>query len=188
MKKLSKTSKTPPVDSKSKTSTAPLNNKSKKAKDKAKDKAKEPVKDTTTEEKAKDKVENKTEPTTEPVKVVREEIFPETLRVEKDTFLRTPLTYEDIKANFEKGVEMIVATYWSKEQIKEFEYAQSFKVNKNLLSKGFKNDLDLLDIVVVRETIQSFYAISRYSEGMFYFDEFVERLQNGMEYEIYVRI
>lgn len=94
------------------------------------------------------------------------------------------------------------AAYWTKRQIREFQYAQAKMVNPETVKNGFPFDLDILMAVLPCETMERVFAMSRYTEALFQFEgedfkmiedtdprsgtKFQIRVSAGMEFEIYV--
>ncbi len=94
---------------------------------------------------------------------------------------------------------VVIACYWTKRHIKEFDYAGNFKILK--APKEFKNDLDLALAAFECPTIKRLWAMSIETEGMYFFEDedfapvedtnpyngekYQIRVSNGMEFEIY---
>jgi hypothetical protein len=98
-------------------------------------------------------------------------------------------TMKEIAEAVNSGKNLVFACHWTKKQIGEFNYAQTFDVK--VPRDGFENDLDLLQLTYVCETVNKLYALSTDTEAMFKLDEedFIKidgiRYSNGMEFEVY---
>lgn len=119
-----------------------------------------------------------------------------TLTKAKDTEF---LTVEDIVTAMNEGKIVVLACYWTKRHIKEFNYALTFRV---AAPKSFKDDLDLCLAVVDCPNAKRLWVMSLETEAMLYFEEddltpvedtnpyngekYNIRVSNGMEYAIYV--
>lgn len=119
-----------------------------------------------------------------------------TLTKAKDTEF---LTVEDIVTAMNEDKIIVLACYWTKRHIKEFDYALNFSV---AAPKSFKNDLDLCIAAWECPTIKRLFAMSLETEAVYYFEEesltpvedtnpyngekYNIRVSNGMEYAIYV--
>lgn len=96
-----------------------------------------------------------------------------------------------------------LATYWSKRQIKEYDYARCYLVPASSIPKnGFPHDLDLLQVVLTLETMKRLFALSAYTEALLTFEDgdltpvedvdpadgskYAIRVAGGLEFEIYV--
>lgn len=96
-----------------------------------------------------------------------------------------------------------LATYWSKRQIKEYDYARAYLVPESSIPKnGFIHDLDILQVVLTLETMKRFFALSAYTEALLTFEDgdltpvedtdpadgskYRIRVAGGLEFEIYV--
>lgn len=107
--------------------------------------------------------------------------------------------FGELKADLDGGKTIYFAGYWTKRLLKEFNYSAQFDVKSP--KEGFANDLDILQAVIVCETVERLFAMSAYTEAVYRFDgddltpvedtdengnKFNIRLSAGMEYEIYV--
>lgn len=119
-----------------------------------------------------------------------------TLKVASDKYH----AYSDIVKALSDGKTLYFAVYWTKRHLKQFTYADT---NLVPLPKGFAfpNDLDLLQAIVTCERIDRIWAMSLYTDAMFWFEgenlkpiedtdpkteeQFSIRVSNGMEFEIY---
>lgn len=110
--------------------------------------------------------------------------------------------YNHVYQAIEQGKTLYFACYWSKRQIKEFDYAGAQGVPSESVKGGFPLDLDILTAVLTCQTIERIYAMSIYSEALFKFEgidfvpvedvdprgdgsKFQIRVSAGMEFEIY---
>lgn len=110
-------------------------------------------------------------------------------------------TYESIKTAIDEEKSLYFACYWSKTQVKKFQYAESKMVKPETCKNGFPNDLDILNAVLTCETMERLFAMSLYTEALFQFEaedfkavedtdprsgkKFKVRVSAGMEFEIY---
>ena len=135
-------------------------------------------------------------------------MFPSELTIEADDGNKT-LTcahdkyhkMDDVRKALEDGKTLFIATYWSKRHIKEYNYANTFHLDPTDVPKSFADDLDILNAVVACDNVDRLWAMSIYTEGMYYFDsadfkpvededpktgdKFTVRASNGMEFEVY---
>ena len=132
--------------------------------------------------------------------------FPEVLELEGlDTKLVSCAgeyeSFDQIRKALEAEKSLYFACYWSKTQIKKFEYAETYRVKPETCKNGFPNDLDILNAVITCETMDRLYAMSLYTEALFFFEsedlkavedtdprsgkKFRVRVAAGMEFEIY---
>lgn len=97
---------------------------------------------------------------------------------------------------------IVFATYWTEAMIKKYNYAASFLVPNKVVPKKFTYDLDILELVFLCDNIKRLYAKSTVTDAVYFFDpseiapikeknpitdeEYLIRVSNGMEYEIYV--
>lgn len=105
-------------------------------------------------------------------------------------------TIDSIRDALEAGKQLVIAGYWTKRDILQFNYSESKKVK---CPATFPNDLDLIQIVIVCDNNDMLYAMSSYTEAMYTFleedlepledsdgnDKFTIRISEGMEFEIY---
>lgn len=160
-----------------------------------------------TEKKSEDKSPVKSEKTVGDIKAPVATLFPDTLTTSfegaditmtkaKDTEF---LTVEDIVTAMNEGKIVVLACYWTKRHIKEFNYEFTFRV---AAPKSFKDDLDLCLAVVDCPNAKRLWVMSMETEAMLYFEEeeltpvedtnpyngekYNIRVSNGMEYAIYV--
>ena len=110
-------------------------------------------------------------------------------------------TYPEILKALEEEKTLYFACYWTKRQIREYQYAQSKMIDPKVVKNGFPYDLDILMAVLPCETMERVYAMSRITEALFQFegedfkpvedvdprsgDKFQIRVSAGMEFEIY---
>lgn len=129
-------------------------------------------------------------------------VFPEKLDVEGLGVLSVASdkykTMEDIATALENGKQFYFVTYWTKRQIKEYYYADTFCTNA---VKEFPNDLDILEPCYYCNGLKRIWTNSLYTEAMVYFEssdiehvedtnpyngeKFKVRVSNGMEFELY---
>ncbi len=97
---------------------------------------------------------------------------------------------------------IVFATYWTEAMIKKYNYAAAFLVPNKVVPKKFTYDLDILELVFLCDNIKRLYAKSTLTDAVYFFDpieiapikeknpitneEYLIRVSNGMEYEIYV--
>lgn len=107
---------------------------------------------------------------------------------------------EDIIKAYNDEATLIIAGFWSKRHIKEYDYALHFNVKK--APKEFPNDLDIAQAVQVSEMNGKLYAMSIFTEAMYVFleedfepvedtnpyngEKYNVRVSNGMEFALYV--
>ena len=128
-------------------------------------------------------------------------IFPEVLEYEdigrlvraNDRFHK----YDELMEYMVAGNTVYFATYWTPRHIKEFQYGKTREVKS---PEKFPDNLDLLLGLVACETVDTVWAMSRYTEAMFSFQgvdlkplededengKFFIRVSAGMEFEIYL--
>ena len=110
-------------------------------------------------------------------------------------------TYADILKALDEEKTLYFACYWTKRQIREFQYAESKSIDPKVVKNGFPLDLDIAMAVLPCETMERLYAMSRITEAMYRFegedfkyiedtdprggDKFQIRVSAGMEFEIY---
>lgn len=110
-------------------------------------------------------------------------------------------TYTEILKALEEDKTLYFACYWTKRQIREYQYAQTKMVKPEVVKNGFPYDLDILMAVLPCETMERVFAMSRITEALFQFegedfkpvedvdprsgDKFQIRVSAGMEFEIY---
>lgn len=110
-------------------------------------------------------------------------------------------TYADIIKALEADKTLYFACYWTKRQIREFQYAENKSIDPKIVKNGFPLDLDIAMAVLPCETMERLYAMSRITEALYRFegtdfqyvedvdprsgDKFQVRVSAGMEYEIY---
>ena len=110
-------------------------------------------------------------------------------------------TYAEILKALEEEKTLYFACYWTKRQIREFQYAAVKMIKPEVVKGGFPYDLDILMAVLPCETMERVYAMSRITEALFQFegedfkpiedtdprsgDKFQIRVSAGMEFEIY---
>lgn len=110
-------------------------------------------------------------------------------------------TYPEILKALEEEKTLYFACYWTKRQIREYQYAQAKMIDPKVVKNGFPLDLDILMAVLPCETMERVFAMSRMTEALFQFegedfkpvedtdprsgDKFQIRVSAGMEFEIY---
>lgn len=110
-------------------------------------------------------------------------------------------TYAEILKALEEEKTLYFACYWTKRQIREFQYAAAKMIKPEVVKNGFPYDLDILMAVLPCETMERVFAMSRITEALFQFegedfkyiedtdprsgDKFRIRVSAGMEFEIY---
>ena len=110
-------------------------------------------------------------------------------------------TYADILKALEEEKTLYFACYWTKRQIREFQYAAAKMIDPKVVKNGFPYDLDILMAVLPCETMERVFAMSRITEALFQFEgedfKYIEdtdprsgekfriRVSAGMEFEIY---
>ena len=110
-------------------------------------------------------------------------------------------TYPEILKALEEEKTLYFACYWTKRQIREFQYAAAKMIDPKVVKNGFPYDLDILMAVLPCETMERVFAMSRITEALFQFegedfkyiedtdprsgDKFRIRVSAGMEFEIY---
>lgn len=110
-------------------------------------------------------------------------------------------TYAEILKALEEEKTLYFACYWTKRQIREYQYAQAKMIDPKVVKNGFPLDLDILMAVLPCETMERVFAMSRITEALFQFegedfkpvedtdprsgDKFQIRVSAGMEFEIY---
>lgn len=110
-------------------------------------------------------------------------------------------TYAEILKALEEEKTLYFACYWTKRQIREYQYAQAKMIDPKVVKNGFPLDLDILMAVLPCETMERVFAMSRMTEALFQFegedfkpvedtdprsgDKFQIRVSAGMEFEIY---
>lgn len=108
-------------------------------------------------------------------------------------------TYAEIVEALKAEKTLYFACYWTKRQIKQFDYAGNMRVS--VPKNGFPHDLDILVAVLPCETMERLFAMSSYTEALFQFEggdfasvedtdprsgeKFQIRVSAGMEFEIY---
>lgn len=110
-------------------------------------------------------------------------------------------TYAEVLKALEEEKTLYFACYWTKRQIREFQYAATKMIKPEVVKNGFPYDLDILMAVLPCETMERVFAMSRITEALFQFEgedfKYVEdvdprsgekfqiRVSAGMEFEIY---
>ena len=110
-------------------------------------------------------------------------------------------TYAEILKALEEEKTLYFACYWTKRQIREFQYAAAKMIKPEVVKNGFPYDLDILMAVLPCETMERVFAMSRITEALFQFEgedfkpvedtdprsgeKFQIRVSAGMEFEIY---
>jgi hypothetical protein len=108
-------------------------------------------------------------------------------------------TITEIAKAVEDGKTIVLTAYWTKRHLKEYEYSKAHN-DVPVPKDGFPNDLDTLQVIYVCSGTPGLYAISSYTEAMFFFNEadlqrveftgiddekHTMRYSNGMEFEVY---
>lgn len=171
-------------------------------------------KSTKTEKAEKKKTEKKSEEspikslkTTGNLKAPMATLFPDTITTENEEGTLTltkvkPTEFtkmEEIVDALENGKTVLFACYWSKRHIKEYNYSYVYRVDA---PKSFENDLDLVLAVADCKKVKRVWAMSLYTDAMFFFEEsdlepiedenpytgekYLIRVSNGMEFDIYI--
>lgn len=111
-------------------------------------------------------------------------------------------TYEELVAatneeDFDGEIYILVP--WTPEQIKKFKYSERFDVPE---VESFPDNYDILQVVMVCERVERFFAMSTYTDAMFEFEgadlaptEYTDgvgkvlknRISYGMEFEFYTK-
>ena len=110
-------------------------------------------------------------------------------------------TYAEVLKALEEEKTLYFACYWTKRQIREFQYAVFKQVDPAVVKNGFPLDLDIAMAVIPCETMERVFAMSRITEAMYQFEgvdfkpiedtdprsgnKFQVRVSAGMEFEIY---
>lgn len=110
-------------------------------------------------------------------------------------------TYAEILKALEEEKTLYFACYWTKRQIREYQYAAAKMIDPKVVKNGFPFDLDILMAVLPCETMERVFAMSRITEALFQFEgedfkpiedtdprsgeKFQIRASAGMEFEIY---
>lgn len=110
-------------------------------------------------------------------------------------------TYAEVLKALEEEKTLYFACYWTKRQIREFQYAENYLIKPEVVKNGFPYDLDIAMAVLPCETMERLYAMSRITEALYRFegddfkpiedvdprsgDKFQVRVSTGMEFEIY---
>lgn len=112
-------------------------------------------------------------------------------------------SFEEVAKALNEEKTLYFACYWSKAQIKKYDYVNGFAVNADneVFKTGFPLNLDIAMAVLACETIERVWAMSQYTEAMFMFNgdsfepvedvdprsgkKFSVRVSLGMEFEIY---
>lgn len=121
-------------------------------------------------------------------KAVKEDILPKTFKSDLGTLKRVDTSYSDIVKRVDKGEQLYIATYWTPELIKEYDYELGLGLAKDI--KEFPNNLDILQIMYIDKTIC--YGLSLYSTQVYPFtpEDFSfsydhVRVSAGMEFSVY---
>ena len=110
-------------------------------------------------------------------------------------------TYAEVLKALEEEKTLYFACYWTKRQIREFQYAEVYGIKSEVVKNGFPLDLDIAMAVIPCETMERLFAMSRITEAMYRFEgedfkyiedtdprgggKFQIRVSAGMEFEIY---
>ena len=122
--------------------------------------------------------------------------FPLTIDIEGTGILtRQPLTngWDDLKVLLAEEKDVYIACYWTKADLKKFNYQKDYMVEK-VPAKGFPFNLDITTPVFDCETMDKIYCASIYTEAVYYFfrDTFTREddgfmYMNLMEVEVYTK-
>lgn len=132
-------------------------------------------------------------------------MFPETIEHEELGTLKSChgryQTYVEVKEALVNEKPLYFAAYWTKAQLKKYEYARDYDVPAFTVKKGFPNDLDLVTAVLACDNVERVIGVSIYTEALYkivgeafeYIEDkdpsdnstFNVRVMNGMEFEIY---
>ena len=133
-------------------------------------------------------------------------IFPEKIEDENiGTMIAVPDKYHTIdalrKAVMEEGKTVVIAVYYPLPILKKYLYSTVEAANTRVPKKGFAHDLDIQQAIYCCEGIKVVYALSDYTEGIFYYTEDMltpievkdnatgktvkTRFANGAEFELY---
>lgn len=133
-------------------------------------------------------------------------IFPEKIEDENiGTMIAVPDKYHTIdalrKAVMDEGKTVVIAAYYPLPLIKKYGYSVIEATNKRVPKKGFAHDLDIQQAIYCCEGIKVVYALSDYTEAIFYYtedmltpievkdsatgDTVMTRFANGCEFELY---
>jgi hypothetical protein len=159
--------------------------------------AKTPAKKGALKPKGKTKTETKEAPAKkETPKMKVPSYFPATISLDtlgEMTSLSGKLTtYDEVLKAVSDGRQLVLACHWTKDEMEDYAETNEVDVPKG----GFPKDLDLLQTVVTGETVKRLWAMSFFTEAMYWFDEqdfeYVEfgdglksRESNGMMFELY---
>ena len=116
--------------------------------------------------------------------------FPETLTIGDESYeLAHDITdMEKLHEASDNDEEIIFAFYWSKSQIKQFNYGSGLLPAPK---DGFKDNLDLSTLLYVSDEKKVCFSLSMYTENLYQVmpDAFEEiegvRYSMGIEYQIY---
>lgn len=121
---------------------------------------------------------------------VTAEVFPDELKIgdTKYTIAHDVTSITDLLKAFNDNEEIVFAYYWTKAQLKQFNYANgTLKTPKN----GFSNNLDLATTLYVSDNEAVCYNLSMYTEALYQvmpesFEEYDGvRYSDGIEFQIY---
>lgn len=159
--------------------------------------AKTPAKKGALKSKGKSKTETKEAPAKkEAPKMKVPSYFPATISLDtlgEMTSLSGKLTsYDEVLKAVADGRQLVLACHWTKDEMEDYAETNEVDVPKG----GFPKDLDLLQTVVTGETVKRLWAMSFFTEAMYWFDEqdfeYVEfgdglksRESDGMMFELY---
>ena len=133
-------------------------------------------------------------------------IFPE--KIEDDnigTLVAVPDKYhtvEELREALEAGDKTIViCAYYPIALIKKYGYSNTDETDKRVPKKGFAHDLDIQQVIYCCSGIERAYALSDYTEAMFFYEDsmleptetvdsetgktVMTRFANGCEFELY---
>lgn len=133
-------------------------------------------------------------------------IFPEKIEDENiGTLVAVPNKYrsmQSLREAVESGEKtVVIAAYFPLPLVRKYGYSSTAECDNRVPKKGFAHDLDLQQVIYCCEGLPRAYALSDYTEAMFYYDEnmlepiptkdsatgeeVLTRFANGCEFEIY---
>ncbi len=133
-------------------------------------------------------------------------IFPPEFTFEGFKFIAVPFKYQTMDEirdviNQENKNSLIFAAYWTKRHIRQFNYADNFKLKKTVSEDlEFENDMDIVIPQFALNMEDTIVAVSAYTEAVYSFkgeelkvvedtdsdgNKYVLRFSNGMEFQIY---
>ena len=132
-------------------------------------------------------------------------IFPEKIEDPNiGTLVAVPDKYHtmaELKEAVEGDKTIVICAYFPMASVKKYGYSSTIECNKRIPKKGFAHDLDIQQVIYCCEGLPRAYALSDYTEAMFYYDEdmlepiptkdsetgkeVLTRFANGCEFELY---